>query len=131
MPSTLHRLFGLVLVLAALSSSNARGQAAFPPPLYPYRVQAPAVVVPTLTTFSVQTTLVVPDRGTATLGSYSHLAEGRVEHGPPALGHLPYVGRGFRNVGYGRSVLSARASVSVRVIDLREEEERQTGYRSR
>jgi hypothetical protein len=48
----------------------------------------------------------------------------------PVLGRLPVAGRGFRNVGYGRSALSGRVTASVRVIDLREEEFRQTGFRS-
>jgi hypothetical protein len=46
------------------------------------------------------------------------------------VGKLPLVGRGFRNIGYGRSVRSSRVTVGVRIISLREEEERQTGFRS-
>ena len=48
----------------------------------------------------------------------------------PVLGRAPLVGRGFRNVGYGRSAVSGRVSARVRVINLREEEFRQTGFRS-
>jgi hypothetical protein len=43
---------------------------------------------------------------------------------------VPYVGRGFRNVAYGRSIVTGRVTASVRIIDLREEEFRQTGFRS-
>jgi general secretion pathway protein D len=65
------------------------------------------------------------------LRSYHQLAEGRNEFGVPILGRVPYVSRGFRNVGNGRSAVSVRIGVAVRVIDLREEEFRQTGLRSR
>jgi type II secretory pathway component GspD/PulD (secretin) len=85
---------------------------------------------PVVTSIRVATTVSVPDGGTVTLGGYSRLAEARTEAGAPVLGKLPYVGRGFRNVGYGRAVGSTRVTASVRVIDLREEEYRQTSYRS-
>ena len=58
------------------------------------------------------------------------LRAARSEFGPPGLGRLPYISRGPRNVGYGRSAVSGRVTASVRIIDLREEEYRQTGYRS-
>jgi general secretion pathway protein D len=81
--------------------------------------------VPIVTFIRVQTTVTAPDGGTVSLGGYGRLSEGRTEFGAPGLG------RGFRNVGYGRSATSGRVSVRVRIIDLREEEYRQTGYRSR
>jgi type II secretory pathway component GspD/PulD (secretin) len=89
------------------------------------------VVAPVFTSIRVQTTVTVPDGGDATLGGYSSLSEGRTEFGTPGLGRVPYVGRGFRNVGYGRSAVSGRVGVSVRIISLEEEEYRQTGVRSR
>jgi hypothetical protein len=73
----------------------------------------------------------IPDGGTVTLGGYSQLSESRTEFGVPVLGRTPFVSRGFRNVGYGRSAVSIRATASVRIIDLRDEEFRQTGYSSR
>lgn len=115
MRSTLRRpgwVAGL-LVAAALTPS-ARAQAP---------VRTVVRPLPTVTTFRLQTTATVPDRGTVTLGGYSRLSEGRTEYGLP--------GRGFRNVGYGRSAAGSRVYVRVRIIDLREEEYRQTGYRSR
>ena len=90
----------------------------------------PGIVRVTIATAGLRTTVAVPDGGTATAGGYSRLSEGRSEYGAPVVGRVPYVGRGFRNVGYGRSAVSGRVSVSVRVIDLREEEYRQTGFRS-
>jgi hypothetical protein len=83
------------------------------------------VTVPAFANIGVQTTVTVPDGGTASQGGYSSVSEGRNESGAPGLG------RGGRNVGHGRSVLSRRVTASVRIIDLREEEYRQTGVRSR
>jgi hypothetical protein len=88
------------------------------------------VTVSALGNVGVQTSVTVPDGGTASVASDSRLSEGRREFGPPVLGGLPYAGRGYRNIGYGRSLMSRRVNVSARVIDLREEEYRQTGYRS-
>jgi general secretion pathway protein D len=78
----------------------------------------------------IRTTVLVPDGGTVSAGGYSRLSEARSEAGAPIVSKLPYVNRGFRNVGYGRDVVSVRVNVSARVIDLREEEYLQTGYRS-
>jgi general secretion pathway protein D len=88
----------------------------------------PRVVV--FTNLSLQTTVTVPDGGTATVGGFSGLSEGRSEYGAPVLGRSPYASRGFRNVGYGRRAVDGRVSVRVRIINLREEEFRQTGFRS-
>jgi hypothetical protein len=73
---------------------------------------------------SLNTTVSVPDGGTAVVGGYSSLAEGRHEYGPPGLSNIPYGSRLFKNVGYGRQVRSVRVLVGVRVISLREEDER-------
>jgi general secretion pathway protein D len=89
-----------------------------------------STIAPNPVNIRVQTAVAVPDGGSVTLGSYSQAAEGRTEAGVPALGRIPYLGRGFRNVGYGRTMSSARVIVSVRIIDIREEEYRQTGVRS-
>lgn len=135
MRSTLRPVVWLAGLLASAALTPA-AQAQIGPRPGPGRLPAyfsrPAVVnVPTYIGIRVQTTVTVPDRGTALLGGYSRLSEGRVSYGAPGLGRLPYAGRGFRNVAYGRSAVSARVSASVRIIDLREEEYRQTGVRSR
>jgi type II secretory pathway component GspD/PulD (secretin) len=83
-----------------------------------------------VTTGGLQTTAVLPSGGSVTLGGYGRLSEGRAEYGAPLLGRAPLVGRGFRNVGYGRSAVYRRVRVHGRVLDLREEEFRQTGFRS-
>jgi type II secretory pathway component GspD/PulD (secretin) len=75
-------------------------------------------------------TVRVPDGGTATVASYSEYAEGRSEYGVPILGKVPYVDRAVRNTAYGRHIATRGVSVSARIIDLREEEFRQTGFRS-
>jgi type II secretory pathway component GspD/PulD (secretin) len=121
-------------ILLALASAPAVGaQTPAPYGVAVYRTQAGTTVfvpIPTRTTLAVQTSVSVPDGGTATLGGYSRLSEGRSEYGAPGLGKIPYAGRGFRNTGYGRSAVNQRAGVSVRIIDLRDEEYRQTGFRS-
>jgi predicted DNA repair protein MutK len=76
------------------------------------------------------TTVRVPDGGTASVASYKEYAEGRSEYGAPILGKVPYLDRAVRNVGYGRHIATRGVSVSARIIDLREEEYRQTGFRS-
>jgi hypothetical protein len=91
--------------------------------------QRPFSVFPTFTSLSVNTSVTVPDGGEALVGGYSTLSEGRNEFGAPGLGKTPYLDRGFRNVGAGRSVKRTTLSVKVRVIILSEEEERQTGVR--
>jgi hypothetical protein len=123
------------LVLLALGAPAARAQQ---PYLGPYSVYNPGLnglrpgfgSVPITTQISIRTTVTVPDRGAVSLGGYSRYSEGRNEFGPPVLGKLPYADRAFRNVGYGRSMLSSRVVVGVRVIDLEEEEYLQTGVRS-
>jgi hypothetical protein len=81
--------------------------------------------VPTPQALSFQTSVTVPDGGTVRLGGYSTAREGRNEFG------VPGVGRPLRNVGYSRSISGTTIAVRARVIILAEEEERQTGMRSR
>jgi Flp pilus assembly secretin CpaC len=122
------------IAVAAALAGEARAQGPGRRPLsgplavYYYRQ---ALVAPTCTNIGVQTSVAVPDGGTAALGGYGRVAEGRTQYGVPGVGGVPYLGRGFRNVGYGRSTATARVSASVRIIDLHEEEFRQTGVRSR
>ena len=58
---------------------------------------ATTVQLPTYSFFSVNTTVTVPDRGSADLGGVNRVAEGRNEFGTPLLPFRP-----FRNVGIGR-----------------------------
>lgn len=108
----------LAVVLAALAwSAAASAQVVIVPGTGIVRISPPTVLV--------------PDGGTAVIGGITRVSEGRTQFGAPILGQVPGVNRGFANVGYGRSVTVGRATVSVRIIDLAEEEFRQTGYRSR
>jgi Flp pilus assembly secretin CpaC len=134
MRSVSHWVVWVAGVLVALAlAQEARAQMPVRPPSGPLAIyyQRQALLAPRLMSIGVQTSVMVPDRGTALLGGYSRVSEGRNEYGVPGVGKVPYLGRGFRNVGYGRSIATGRVSVSVRIIDLREEEYRQTGYRSR
>jgi hypothetical protein len=92
-------------------------------------VRQSAVSVPTFTTLSATTSVVVPDGGEALVAGYSSVREGRNEFGVPVLGKVPYLDRGYRNVGAGHDVRRTTLSVRVRIINLAEEEERQTGVR--
>src|SRR5439155_13557138 len=76
---------------------------------------------------SVNTTVNVPDGGTAVVGGFTQSSEARNELGPPGLGKIPYLGRMFRNVGSGRQTSSTRLAVSVRIISLEEEERKLLG----
>jgi hypothetical protein len=69
----------------------------------------------------------IPDGGVRVLSAYANVAEARNEGGVPILGGIPYLGRGFRNVGYGRSVAGIQLSASVRIISMAEEEARFLG----
>jgi Flp pilus assembly secretin CpaC len=118
------------LLAAAALAPPARAQAPVRVSLTVPSVTVGGQPVPGVVSIRVTTTVGVPDGGTVTLGGSSSLSEARAEAGAPVLGKLPFAGRGFRNVGYGRAAASSRVTASVRVIDLREEEYRQTGYRS-
>jgi Flp pilus assembly secretin CpaC len=103
----------------------------------PYSVYGPGLTgrgasfttVPTFTTVRASTSVTVPDGGEALVAGYSRVSEGRNEFGVPGVGKVPYLDRGFRNVGAGRDVRRTTLSVRVRIINLAEEEERQTGVR--
>jgi general secretion pathway protein D len=81
-------------------------------------------------TIRVQTTVMLPNGGSVLVGSYAQVSDSRSEFGPLGLSGVPYLNRPVRNVGYGRSTTAGQIRVSARIIDLREEEYRQTGYRS-
>ena len=119
-------LMGIVLTPAALAQSapwpSSTGY-------YPNRpIRSNFDQIPTLTSILIRTSVTVPDGGTVTLGGFSRLSDGQNEFGTPGLGKLP--GRGPRNTSYGRSAVSGKVSATVRIIDMREEEFRQTGVRS-
>ena len=121
---------GMVAAMALTRAAQAQvpGRAYYDPPQYSNRTALqPSVARVSL---GVATTVSVPDGGSALVGSYSRVSESRSEYGAPVLSKVPYGSRGLRNVSYGRSTVSSRIVASARVIALREEEYRQTGYRS-
>src|SRR5262249_40223190 len=105
MRSTLPRLvWGAVIVLGLALPSAAQAQGVG------------------IVRISPTGTVVVPDGGTALIGGNTQISESRSSFGAPILVQIPVINRGFGNVGYGRTVVISRATASVRIIDLREEE---------
>lgn len=78
------------------------------------------VQLPTLRTFGVQTTVSVPDGGTAYLGGVNSARTGTATRGVPALSKLPGPGRLFNNQVSGYNLGSNQAFVRAQIIDLRE-----------
>jgi hypothetical protein len=70
------------------------------------------VQLPTYSFFSVNTTVTVPDRGSAALGGVNRAAEGRNEFGTPLLPFRP-----FRNVGIGRETSASGMWVTATIHD--------------
>jgi hypothetical protein len=79
---------------------------------------------PGLVQIKGNTTVTVPDGGTATIASSTTTVQTRTEYGTPVLSKVPYVKRGFTNVTYGQSMKRTSVTVTVRIIDLKAEEER-------
>jgi hypothetical protein len=71
--------------------------------------------------------MLVPDGGVRVLGGSSYVVEARNEYGVPILGGIPYLSRGFRNVGTSRISGGIQISVSVRIINMEEEEAKLLG----
>jgi type II secretory pathway component GspD/PulD (secretin) len=93
------------LLLASGTGSLAQGQ---------------VVQLPTYGSFSIGTTVVVPDRGATYLGGVNRAYYGYDSFGVPGLSRIPVAGRLFRNDGYGASVSSSGAFATARIIDLQE-----------
>lgn len=88
------------------------------------------VQLPTFNYTTVQTTVSVPDGGTALLGGIGRASEGSVSRGVPVLGKIPGVSRLFSNRGIGREMGLSQMTLSPRIIIQEEEELRQTGVSS-
>jgi hypothetical protein len=109
------RVSRLSFILAALAAATAHGQA-------PTTVQ-----LPTFNFTTVNTTVSVPDQGAALLGGISRARDGSTSRGVPLLSKVPGANRLFTNRGIGREMGASSFSVSARIIDLAEEEQRQVG----
>jgi hypothetical protein len=80
----------------------------------PVFAQVPTTVqLPTVSSFSARTSVLVPDRGSLLLGGVDRVSDGLSSRGVPGASHLPGGNRLFRNQALGRdaSHSSARASV--------------------
>ena len=105
------------VVLAGLLLVNTRAGAQ----------QRTTVQLPTFNRTTVGTSVTVPDGGTAHLGGIHRAAEASTTRGVPILSKLPGANRLFQNRGIGRELGTMGMTVTPRVIDLQEEELRQTG----
>ena len=82
--------------------------------------QAPTTLqFPTFSSFSSNTSVAVPDRGSIVVGGVDRGAEGVVARGVPGASHVPGASRLFRNQAVGREVGQSSAQVSVWIHDLR------------
>ncbi len=89
--------------------------------------QGTTIQEPVTSSFSVYTTVNVPDGGTALLGGIKRLSEGRNEGGVPILSKIPYIKRLFSNSSIGHETTSMLMTVTPRIIIQEEEEEFATG----
>ncbi len=80
-------------------------------------VFAQTVQLPTVQIFSIGTTVVVPDRGSAFLGGVDRVSMGSDTFGVPGFSKIPGAGRLFTNQGIGKSVSSSSAWASATIID--------------
>ncbi len=95
----------LAIVVAALFASQAFGQ---------------VVQLPTFNSFSVSTTVSVPDSGRGFAGGISRARSGSISRGIPVAGKLPVAGPLFKDRGIGHSVSASGVSVHATIIDLDE-----------
>ena len=81
------------------------------------------VMQPVTTTFTVMTSVSVPDGGTILLGGVKRLREGRKEYGVPMINKIPYLKRLFSNSAVGRETQSMMLMVTPHIIIQEEFEE--------
>lgn len=104
------RLFPVVVPVTSTSKEGKDGKPRQPVVLTQNLQQ------PRITTLAMQGELTIPDGGTALLGGWKRLSEGRCEYGPPVLSKIPYVNRLFKTVGYSRSVENVLVMVTARIV---------------
>ncbi|HAY82372.1 MAG TPA: hypothetical protein DCY79_21400 [Planctomycetaceae bacterium] len=78
---------------------------------------AQAVQLPTFQVFSVDTSVLVPDRGQAYLGGVKRARSGSTTRGIPGLSGLPYANRLTKNRGIGLERSATGAYVTATIID--------------
>lgn len=96
------QLFLLIALVFALVASGA---------------QAQVVQLPTFQSFSISTTVSVPDSGAGYLGGVSRGAWGSSSRGVPGFSSIPGLNRLSTNRGFGSSVSSSHAYATATIID--------------
>lgn len=81
-----------------------------------------SVQLPTFEFFTVNTTVSVPDGGTALMGGVNSYSAGRDSAGVPMLGKIPFAGRPFGSRSIGSSMTASNVTATARIIILEEEE---------
>jgi hypothetical protein len=84
---------------------------------------ATTVQLPTFSFTTVNTTVMVPDQGSAFLGGVNRSSEGRVERGVPLLGSVPFLNRPFRNNAIGSNTSALQMRTVATIINLDELDE--------
>ena len=83
--------------------------------------QVPTTVqLPTFRQFSTNSSVLVPDQGSASLGGVNSFQSGSSSSGVPVLGRLPGIGRAFNNRAFGANTNSSQVRVHATIIDLEE-----------
>ncbi len=88
--------------------------------LFSHQASAQVILLPTYRTFSIGTSVMVPDRGMAHLGGISTARESSVSRGIPGFGQLPMAGPLFASRAIGRELGHSGAHVTATIIDHRE-----------
>ena len=88
----------------------------------PMEVHAQVILLPTTRTFSVGTSVSVPDRGFIGLGGIRYGALGRTSYRTPGMGMLPLFGVSplFHHRATSQTLGSTQAVLGVQIIDLKE-----------
>ncbi|MFP6750474.1 MAG: hypothetical protein VB855_02270 [Pirellulaceae bacterium] len=87
---------------------------------FSHQASAQVILLPTYRTFSIGTSVMVPDRGMAHLGGISTARESSVSRGVPGFGQLPMAGPLFANRAIGRELGHSGAHLTATIIDHRE-----------
>ena len=87
----------------------------------PVEVHAQVILLPTTRTFSVGTSVSVPDRGFIGLGGIRYGALGRTSYGTPGMGMLPLFGVSplFHHRATSQTLGSTQAVLGAQIIDLK------------
>ncbi len=78
------------------------------------------ITLPSVDTFNVRTTVMVPDGGQMLLGGVNRGSFGSVTRGVPGLSNVPGANRLFKNRGIGRETGTSTATVTPRIIIMKE-----------